>query len=183
MPPKRNLIGKTFGFLTVVAEAPHSDRVRWLARCVCGRTTITQTTNLTLGHTRGCNHCTRKGHRETGTPLYTIWSARVSSKHGCCKAWKKYETFRDWAIAHGWRQGLWVHRKADQGEYSPRNCFIAPRRWQAAFGTSPNAKLLPTDIPVIRQLANEGWTQTDIAKRFGVHGVTINDIFSGRSWK
>lgn len=182
MPPKKNLVGQTFAFLTVTAEVVGQDRVKWLCQCSCGRTTITQTTNLTTGHTRSCGSCIRMKYDEpTATnPLYKIWSVRVCSKHGCCQAWRDYETFRAWAIANGWKQGLWVHRKADQGEYAPDNCFIAPRRLQALYGQSNSTKLLPSDIPLIFQLYESGQTPSEIGARFNANSRTIRDVLKDR---
>jgi len=34
--PKRDLLGKTFGLLTVIREAPSTSRARWRVRCECG---------------------------------------------------------------------------------------------------------------------------------------------------
>jgi hypothetical protein len=185
MPPKCNLIGQTFGLLTVVAEITGQDRVKWLCRCVCGQTTITQTSNLTNNHTRSCRRCIRIKYNEpTATnPLYKIWAVRVCSKHGCCSAWRNYEIFRAWAIDNGWRQGLWVHRKADQGEYAPENCFIASRRLQGAYGQSQSTKLLPTDIPLIFQLADGGLTPVEIGAKFNADSRTIRDVLNGVTWK
>lgn len=183
MPPKRNLVGKSFGLLKVEDEVTGRDRVLWRCRCVCGRTTVTQTSNLNSGHTRGCNHCTRNKHGEHTHPLYKIWAVRVCSPHGCCSQWKTYAPFREWAIANGWKRGLWIHRKADQGIYRPENCFIAPRRFQAQFGQSANAKLLPSDIHTIRQLSVEGWSTVEIGQKYNAHPRTIRDVLNGITWR
>ncbi len=55
-------------------------------------------------------------------------------------------------------------------------------------GTDPRgsrcgmAKLTEADIPAIRQLLDEGISQTAIARQFGVGQVTISYIGSGRTW-
>lgn len=185
VPPKQNLIGQTFGLLTVITEITGQDRVKWLCRCVCGWTTITQTSNLMNGHTRSCGCCIRIKYNEpTATnPLYKIWAARICSKHGCCREWRDYKTFQLWALTNGWKQGLWVHRKADQGEYTPDNCFIATRRLQAAYGQSPFAKLLPSDIPLIFQLTVDGLTPIEIGIKFNAHPRTIRDVLNNVTWK
>jgi len=43
MPVKKNLVGLTFGLLTVIKEIKNLSRVSWLCQCICGRTTVTQT--------------------------------------------------------------------------------------------------------------------------------------------
>jgi hypothetical protein len=44
-------------------------------------------------------------------------------------------------------------------------------------------KLTEADIPVIRKLSADGLSQRAIAKLFGVHQVTISQIFQGTHWK
>lgn len=51
-----NLIGKVFGYLTVIAEAPRSPtgRVTWLCRCVCGTEKEYLAGNLIPGQNSSC---------------------------------------------------------------------------------------------------------------------------------
>lgn len=55
-----DLVGKTFGFLTVVERTPNDrhGNATWLVRCRCGNITKIKTTNL-LRQTRSCG-CVRK---------------------------------------------------------------------------------------------------------------------------
>jgi IS30 family transposase len=46
-----------------------------------------------------------------------------------------------------------------------------------------NAKLTKDDIQLIRQLKESGITMAEIARKFEVSRSTIQDIFSGRSWR
>lgn len=48
---------------------------------------------------------------------------------------------------------------------------------------SPIAKLSDSDIPVIRDLVASGVSNSVIGRRFGVHGMTIHAIRTGRTWK
>jgi len=45
------------------------------------------------------------------------------------------------------------------------------------------AKLTEADIPVVRSLAAEGWSQEAIARRFGVSRGPIKAILGGWTWK
>jgi len=44
------------------------------------------------------------------------------------------------------------------------------------------AKLTEADIPLIRQLHADGWSQRAIGDRFGVRGTTIWYVLNGRTW-
>jgi hypothetical protein len=52
-----NLIGKTFGKLTVLSRSSKTQRNRsamWLCLCLCGKTTTVQSLSLRRGNTRSC---------------------------------------------------------------------------------------------------------------------------------
>lgn len=69
--------------------------------------------------------------------LRSIWSGmkyRCSTKIGgafpiygargisVCAQWHDYATFRKWAVSHGYRNGLTIDRKDNDGNYEPSNC-------------------------------------------------------------
>jgi hypothetical protein len=39
-----------------------------------------------------------------------------------CKAWHKYEAFRDWALASGYQDNLTIDRIDNDKGYTPSNC-------------------------------------------------------------
>lgn len=53
---KSDLVGQTFGRLTVLAETPErkNGKVVWLCQCTCGNITKVQTDYLKSGHTQSC---------------------------------------------------------------------------------------------------------------------------------
>lgn len=52
------MIGKTFGNLTVINETEKScGHRRWFCRCSCGNAAIVDGGNLRSGHTKTCGHC------------------------------------------------------------------------------------------------------------------------------
>lgn len=76
-------------------------------------------------------------------PLYTCWS---SIKQRCynpkangfkywggrgitmCREWlRSPEKFIRWALAHGWKQGLLIDRRNNNGDYTPKNCRFLTR--------------------------------------------------------
>ena len=55
----QNLIGKTFGHLTVIKKSKErgtQNDYMWMCRCDCGKTTIVKTSSLNNGDTTSCGH-------------------------------------------------------------------------------------------------------------------------------
>ena len=83
-----------------------------------------------------------KRHGESHTPLHNLWMnmkqrcsnprnkrAERYSQRGIlvCFEWSVYETFRDWAVSHGYEPGLQIDRIDNDGNYEPNNCrFVEP---------------------------------------------------------
>ncbi|WP_137748373.1 hypothetical protein [Acidovorax sp. NB1] len=82
-------------------------------------------------------------HGEEGTPLYVVWhsmkarcqipSAGPYERYGgrgisVCQEWSdSYVKFRDWALAAGYKQGLQIDRRDNDGDYEPGNCrWVTP---------------------------------------------------------
>lgn len=74
--PRRDLSGRTFGRLTVVAAAAEG----WVCRCQCGTTKTVRAGNLIAGRTQSCGcygHERRsermQSHGLTGTKIWRTW--------------------------------------------------------------------------------------------------------------
>lgn len=117
-------------------------------QCQCGNIIETKLTCVVSGTTRSCGCLQREKitelgrrnlqHGETNTPLHTRWTIilkRCSEYAGkgkkevyfdkgitVCDEWEKYENFRDWALANGYRQDLTIDRKDNNKGYNPDNC-------------------------------------------------------------
>ena len=85
-------------------------------------------------------------HGESHTRLYKIWkyikrrcyntNFWAFKRYGgrgiyVCEEWNKYEDFRAWALANGYRDDLTLDRKDNDGNYCPENCRWVTRKVQA----------------------------------------------------
>lgn len=124
-----NLIGETYGRLSVVSVARSGKGGRWwLCLCECGRFTNRQTSALKSVPTTGCWDCrseeiarTRTTHGETAgskrnkrSLLYQTWKSmrkRCADKSNpyyggkgisVCAEWSDFRTFEAWAYANNY---------------------------------------------------------------------------------
>lgn len=65
-----------------------------------------------------------------------------------------------------------------------QNCLDKIRLGEMPRGEKhPLAKLKNVDIPIIKSLRMEGWSQQKIADRFNVSQVAIGAVLLGRTWR
>lgn len=142
MPPLIDITGKKFGRLTVIERA---DKGRWHCKCDCGNETFTSGYQLRKGIAKSCG-CYQKEisgekhrtHGYTKTRLYRIY---YKMKERCyrptndnykyygglgitiCDEWlHSFETFKNWALSHGYNDNLTIDRINNELGYMPSNC-------------------------------------------------------------
>ena len=143
-----DLTGCRFGRLVVIEQVPTSaldNKRRWLCRCDCGNTLITTTQNLRKGDTKSCG-CFKHDstvarmlkHGDTGTHLYNVWKAKRKRCYNdrntdykyyggrgirvCDELNSDFESFKRWAVSHGYSPELTIDRINSDKDYSPSNC-------------------------------------------------------------
>lgn len=143
--------GDKYGKLTIIKEVEKTgaDR-RFACECECGNSRVVSLNSLRTGNTKSCgclhsetssaNGKTCTTHGMTQTKLYNIWrgmkkrcfvlsnpSFKDYGKRGIsvCSEWLGEcgsTNFIEWALSHGYREGLSIERVDVNKDYSPQNC-------------------------------------------------------------
>lgn len=150
-----NLVGKKYGRLLVVSKAASSKgHTRWLCKCDCGKESVVYGTSLKNGNTTSCG-CFKSenakklysGVRQNDKRLYGVWNGikqRCRNKNNSsfhnyggrgikmADEWAdNYETFYNWAIRSGYREGMQIDRIDNNGDYCESNCRFVGRDVQS----------------------------------------------------
>lgn len=156
-----DLTGKIFSRLTVIDYAgTKGGSTMWRCVCSCGKEIVTRSSHLKSGKSKscGCYHLSnfkegrgtpRRTHGMSRSKLYNVYRAmksrcylpsteRYKSYGGrgikICESWlENPESFLQWSIDNGYRDGLQIDRIDVNGDYSPENC-----RWITAKDNARN---------------------------------------------
>ena len=155
MPEKIDMTGRHIGRLLVIEECGRDahGKALWRCRCECGNEVIVRGSHLRQEHTTscGCYHRERLAEANTThgmhkTRLYSVWESmlvRAGVHKGAseeakrnyqdrgitvCDEWLVFENFRDWALSHGYKEGLQIDRRDNDKGYCPENCRWVSRR-------------------------------------------------------
>lgn len=138
MPRRLNLIGETFGRLTVIGDAGrHRGKGGgsvWVCLCSCGKTVKVRSVHLRSGHTRSCRCIAMRGGRRRH-PLYGTW---IQMLHRClnpkhdsyrryggrgikvCERWRSFKNFIS-DVGDRPSDKHQIDRKDNNGDYKPDN--------------------------------------------------------------
>jgi len=83
--PREDLIGKTFGELTVLRRFPGTKTTSPMAECLCtcGRTIITSTWHLKSEHTQTCGHCDDLNPGDKFGVVTILYQVDSKGEHSC----------------------------------------------------------------------------------------------------
>ena len=183
-----DLTGKRYGRLTVVKRVENSKNrsSRWLCKCDCGEDRIHSAGTLNYGTVKSCG-CFGKEvsrelnttHNKSNTKLYRVWATmrgrcRSQSYSGfrhyggrgisVCTEWEdNFQSFYDWAISAGYREGLSIDRIDTNGNYEPQNC-----RWVSKTTQANNKR---TNVKI--EYNGEVHTVAEWASIFGLNYITL----------
>jgi hypothetical protein len=147
MSKKIDLVGQTFGRLTVIKQSKSKKQhTMWVCQCECGNTVIVDASNLQTLHTKSCGcyrkeiKCLNQKHGMSNTRLHRIWTNMLTraynpnysesnrySERGISVIddWRGssgFIKFADWAVSNGYNDKLTLDRIDNNKGYSPSNC-------------------------------------------------------------
>lgn len=146
--------GDRYGILTIIRELPKRVKKRYfLCKCDCGNLREVRFVGMRAGESKSCgclrnerNRTANLSHGMAGSPLYSSWHCmkqrclnkkrRHYEDYGgrgikVCLEWMDFIPFRDWALAHGYKDGLTIERIDCNGNYESSNCTWIPQGEQS----------------------------------------------------
>lgn len=156
-----DLTGKTFGWLTVkefdhMERHGIHNRPYWRCTCRCGTEKVVSANSLRSGSTTSCG-CFKKhmihqrfylGGADRRRLRHVLRMARTRCEDSKCEFYHNYggrgisvcdewkgndglNNFYEWAMAHGYKQGLTLDRIDNSKGYSPDNCRFVTMKGQS----------------------------------------------------
>lgn len=194
--PAKNLLGQTFGYLTVIERAGTTQGIStqcatWLCQCLCGNQVVRRSQYLRTKHRKhprscGCHHG-NETHKMSKTAVFSNYHSMVRrcydpkdkdfKNYGArgitvCERWQtSFENFwADMGTTH--KSGLTLDRIDNNGPYSPENC-----RWATTKEQGRN-----TRVNVLIDTPEGRMTIAEAAERRGMQAQTLNARLNRYKW-
>lgn len=150
MSAKKDLKGQRFGRLTVLWEIGPKEGgggIEWACRCDCGNMKAATTKQLNAGQIKSCGCLSRdlwmtQGWKNSNKQLCDTYNniravccnpgnPRYGDFGGAgikmCEEWKNdFYAFWKWSLAHGYHPKTHLHRRDQNGDFTPENCYWRP---------------------------------------------------------
>ena len=176
----KNLIGQTFGNLTVLedsGERTSQGRIIWKCKCSCSNneiitsdtSTLKQGNKLSCGCTKRAKLSTSDGDSLKNSPFHKLYNFHSERKYmgHLCDVWRNdYLSMKRWMIANGWQPGKFIMRKDPQKIYCPNNTVIRDTLGKKYTYKGKSKTLtqwiealdIDLDSTTIRKRLGKGWT-------------------------
>lgn len=142
----KDLTNKRFGRLVAIKidhfeETPGSKRTYWFCKCDCGNSIVVRSDSLTSGNTKSCGCFNIDSHKRNSIKKHKLYRVYWGMKQRCyceedraykwygaksvkiCDEWlNSYESFYNWCMNNGYKEGLTIDRINCNGNYEPSNC-------------------------------------------------------------
>ncbi len=194
-------LGEKFGKLTIIKEVQKRAGKRYfLCLCDCGNKREERLVALRAGKIKSCgcarnerNRISNLSHGLSGTSLYGSWHGmkqrclNPNSKNykyyggrgiTVCQEWIEFETFCQWAISHGYKNGLTIERIDPNGNYEPRNCSWIPKSEQSNNTCRSKRINFQSKTQTLRDWANELNMDYKMLQRRLAHGWSVEKTFT-----
>lgn len=147
-----------------------------------------------------CRSCANRAnnlkHGCDATPLYYVWTGmrarcRDSKKRSwanyggrgirVCTEWNEsFTPFRDWALAHGYADGLQIDRENNDGHYAPDNCRFVPA--QINMQNRRSTVMPAEDVAEMKAFHAAGVAIGELARAFKTSHSYVWSICKGKRW-
>ena len=178
-----------------IPSKPWFKKKLWLLCPACNKVVIRTGHGSAQSKTCGCQPWKKHGYSSPRHPLYIVWKsmkARCLSKTNnawpnyggkgikICKEWMDFMPFFNWANKSGWKPGLMLDRKDNNGNYTPKNC-----RFTTVLESNRNRSFCITkeQALAVHALLHLKTPERQIAKLTKVELWTVRNIKRGLCWR